>query len=174
MEIPLGTQVSAIMSHYARLTENMLDRWKTAAVDSRNGQYTPQKFISHVVASWMDMAEAYYPPLPFAATVSTPVVQITVDPAKPDAFGAVVVPDPGVGKLEPTALNAAAATQLGAKTPDPIDPKNMVVQLFRNVQPILVVRLNLDPKRPLQQGDYSGFVKLDTGQTIAQVVVKVP
>ena len=165
MDVKIGPQVKEVFEQYASAAEGVLDRWKTALGDSRTGQYTAQRLVSDVMASWYDiMSGLYYPMKWYEGVRAEVVVPVAVDPKQARAVGAVAIADPGAPTLSvstlttkdvvPSQLNATAHVAAGTPT-------------------ILVVVIDdLATQKP-KKGVYVGTVTDAAGAIVARVEATV-
>jgi hypothetical protein len=155
-----------MVTHYASLTEDVLDRCRVAAEESRNGSYTPQRLFSDMMASWWDMMRGLSYPMKWYDSVQAEiVVPIALDPLQATAVGAIMIANPGS-----TALSVAPLTTKDA-IPAVLTAVAHVVERPRRT---LVVVVTV-PKTPgPTKGTYTGSVETPDGKKIALVEVTVP
>jgi len=165
MDVKIGPQVKEVLEQYASAAEGVLDRCKMALGDTRTGQYTPQRLMSDVMASWYDiMCGLYYPMKWYEAARAEVVVAMAVDPASARAVGAIAIAEPAS-----TTLTVAPLT-----TKDAI-PKTLTATAYvaEGAPKILVVVIDL-ATQSAKTGTYRGTVIDATGAVVARVEATVP
>lgn len=128
--------VGAIQGEYAEILEACWDRWTAAALESRNGTYTADRFVSDATAHWADMAWWWCIP---ANTIykklnTLPRLFMEIPAPGGNATAAIFVPDAGTTNVSSTNLTdlAGAATDILA---------SKVVTTYSQPQRILIVQL---------------------------------
>lgn len=163
--INVGPQVARIVNHYASLTEDVLDRYKVAAEESKNGTYSPQRLFSDVMASWCDMMRALsYPMKWYEAVQAEVIVPITLDPTQSESVGVIAIGDPGAAPLSVDQLTTKASNSPALSA---------TAYFVDRPRPTLVVIVPTPSAMPAS-GTYAGFVRTADGRRPALVEVKVP
>jgi hypothetical protein len=159
--------VDALQAEYAELLEEFYDRWSLAAIDSKNGAYSADRFVSDVSANWVDAASAWLLPANtlLKGLKAVPQLKLEIPAAGGDATGAMRIPDPGQVTLASSNLVDMGGVQV------PINAASVFPFLVRP-QRILVVQVR--GLGALTAGTtYQGKITDATNRTIADVFLTV-
>jgi hypothetical protein len=167
MALPSTSRVNRILDAYGSAWERWLIRLERAGEEGASNRYSPDKWLSDVVATWSDAWSLWYVPYKICDERERNV-QFEISTTTDQAIEGILVPDPGSDALTWTPISKSGGPS--------IPVANIECRLIQERRTLVVRLFGLQGlATKLTPGDYSGTVAPTAApsQRLAQIIVQV-